>query len=346
MIPAIITLAVGVIIVIVSFFLTDGKKEDDALENGMQNIKTQLDQYCNSLVEDKKEELKKQGDEVVKDMQKNFDDVKNTSKEELQQILDSSRKGVDEYRESAKKEIEEMHAQTEKRIDEALRTYETSIEAAKKKMQSELNECESQLSEKAKKQMIEYINRSLAEAYEAYDPDDKSEKEPITYDESAANDHIIAEPAAEENVTEAPETETPGTEAPETEAPETEDILRGDSDVSSEEHVVVVENSPAPDSAFTVVEADDPEKMAEEIKEGVTVPAQPKRASSSPRRKKKKKSSPNRPIDIWDEGNDMQSRVADLHKKGLSIMEIANKLGIGVGEAKVMIDQIEENGNQ
>ena len=34
--------------------------------------------------------------------------------------------------------------------------------------------------------------------------------------------------------------------------------------------------------------------------------------------------------------------MAELHKKGLSIMEIANKLGIGVGEAKVMIDQINE----
>lgn len=34
--------------------------------------------------------------------------------------------------------------------------------------------------------------------------------------------------------------------------------------------------------------------------------------------------------------------MAELHRKGLSIMEIANKLGIGVGEAKVMIDQINE----
>ena len=49
-----------------------------------------------------------------------------------------------------------------------------------------------------------------------------------------------------------------------------------------------------------------------------------------------------RPLDIWDEGVDTETQVAELHRKGLSIMEIANKLGIGVGEAKVMIDQINE----
>ncbi|MFR2168815.1 MAG: DUF6115 domain-containing protein [Coprococcus sp.] len=49
---------------------------------------------------------------------------------------------------------------------------------------------------------------------------------------------------------------------------------------------------------------------------------------------------------MWDEGTDVESQVADLHKKGLSIMEIANKLGIGVGEAKVMIDKINEADKQ
>ena len=61
-----------------------------------------------------------------------------------------------------------------------------------------------------------------------------------------------------------------------------------------------------------------------------------------PKKKKKKKAAQNRPLDIWDEGVDTETQVAELHKKGLSIMEIANKLGIGVGEAKVMIDQINE----
>ena len=41
-------------------------------------------------------------------------------------------------------------------------------------MQTELEACEKQLSEKAKKQMIDYINQSLKDAYEAYDPYDTS----------------------------------------------------------------------------------------------------------------------------------------------------------------------------
>ena len=66
MIPAIVTLIVGVAIVIVSFFLTDGPKENtenSVMDESRENLEKKLDEYCDSLVEKKKNELKKQGEQ-------------------------------------------------------------------------------------------------------------------------------------------------------------------------------------------------------------------------------------------------------------------------------------------
>lgn len=399
-IAAIVTLVVGLAIVVISFFIGDGKKEsetDGTLADSREKLEKQLDEYCDLLVEKKKNDLKKQGDEVKNNMKKGLDEVKASSKKELAEIRDSSKKEIDEYRESARKEIDEFKASTDKRvndmtsdatqrIDKAMADYESSIEAAKDKMRKELEACSSQLSEKAKKQMIDYINQSLTEAYESYDPDDTSEKEPITYDESAKsedekeNDSIANEPAA---------TETGKTDNDENDKAETDIADQNDEDTAEQkseesasdtadaaakaedgqtagesakaeeneaseqkaentvanedqESVVSIEDSQVTDSAFTVVEADNPEKMAAAIEEGNVVPAPQRSRNNRSKKKKKKKAAQNRPLDIWDEGVDTETQVAELHKKGLSIMEIANKLGIGVGEAKVMIDQINE----
>lgn len=73
MIPAIVTLIVGVAIVIVSFFLTDGPKENtenSVMDESRENLEKKLDEYCNSLVEKKKNELKKQGEAVKSDMKR------------------------------------------------------------------------------------------------------------------------------------------------------------------------------------------------------------------------------------------------------------------------------------
>lgn len=385
-IAAIVTLVVGLAIVVISFFIGDGKKEnetDGTLADSREKLEKQLDEYCDLLVEKKKNDLKKQGDEVKNNMKKGLDEVKASSKKELAEIRDSSKKEIDEYRESARKEIDEFKASTDKRvndmtsdttqrIDKAMADYESSIEAAKDKMRKELEACSSQLSEKAKKQMIDYINQSLTEAYESYDPDDTSEKEPITYDKPAEtedeqeNESTADEPAAGET----DDDETDATETDEAES-DTADQDDGDmidqelekqaSDTADAEHgdvpeqetegavvneaqesVVSIEDSQVTDSAFTVVEADNPEKMAAAIEEGNVVPAPQRSRNNRSKKKKKKKAAQNRPLDIWDEGVDTETQVAELHKKGLSIMEIANKLGIGVGEAKVMIDQINE----
>jgi len=385
-IAAIVTLVVGIAIVVISFFIGDGKKEnetDGTLADSREKLEKQLDEYCDLLVEKKKNDLKKQGDEVKNNMKKGLDEVKASSKKELAEIRDSSKKEIDEYRESARKEIDEFKASTDKRvndmtsdatqrIDKAMADYESSIEAAKDKMRKELEACSSQLSEKAKKQMIDYINQSLTEAYESYDPDDTSEKEPITYDESAKsedekeNDSIANEPAAgetDDDETDATETDEAESDTAdqddgdmidqklEKQASDTTDAEYGDvRDQETEgavvneaqESVVSIEDKQVTDSAFTVVEAANPEKMAAAIEEGNVVPVPQKSRNNRSKKKKKKKTAQNRPLDIWDEGVDTETQVAELHRKGLSIMEIANKLGIGVGEAKVMIDQINE----
>lgn len=83
MIPAIVTLIVGVAIVIVSFFLTDGPKENtenSVMDESRENLEKKLDEYCDSLVEKKKNELKKQGEAVKSDMKKGLDEVRSHRK--------------------------------------------------------------------------------------------------------------------------------------------------------------------------------------------------------------------------------------------------------------------------
>lgn len=409
MIPAIVTLVIGLAIVIVSFFLSDGKKEDEtegALADSREKLEKQLDEYCDLLVEKKKNDLKKQGDEVKNDMKKGLDDVKNSSKKELEEIKAASKKELEEYRESTKKDIDDFRNLTDKsvydmtteaaqKIDKAMEDYKANLAAAKDRMKVELEACSSQLSEKAKKQMIDYINQSLTEAYEAYDPEDTSEKEPITYEEEyvavpetetvgtaktsdttettdiseisepaePADTSETAEPAETTDISESSEpaestdTAEPTESVEIAELAETEDIEyaaemgKTEEKENSEELVqsgepqeivVAIEEHQVTDSAFTVVEAENPEKMAADIEDGSVVPVPQRNRNNRSKKKKKRKASQNKPLDIWDEGVDTETQVAELHKKGLSIMEIANKLGIGVGEAKIMIDKINE----
>lgn len=298
MAAAIITLAVGIVIVIVSFFLADGKNkgEDDALTGSREELERQLESYCSELVDRKKDELKSQGESANADMQKEFEELKESSRKELDEIKEMSKKALDEYLES--------------------------VETAKKKMQDELEACEKQLSEKAKEQMIEYINKSLSEAYESYDPEDKSEKEKITYDEPVNDEPSEEKPAeAEENESAEPEDAKPA-EAEENKPAEPEEN-------------VVYSEEPVTDSAFEVIESP-AEKPAKEYK--------PRNNRS--KKRKKKKPEPKKPIEIWDESVDIDAKVAELHGKGMSIMEIANALGIGVGEAKVIIDKKDEADKQ
>lgn len=54
-------------------FLTDGQKENtenSVMDESRENLEKKLDEYCNSLVEKKKNELKKQGEAVKSDMKR------------------------------------------------------------------------------------------------------------------------------------------------------------------------------------------------------------------------------------------------------------------------------------
>lgn len=348
MIPGIITLVVvGVVIFIASFFFTDGKKEEgaDLAAESREELEKKLDEYCDLLVEKKKNELKKQGEEVKANMKKGLEEVKSSSKKELEDIRENAKKEIDDIRVSTQKSIEDLQNDVDQKAQASLKEYEADIEKAKNKMQTEIETCSSQLSEKAKKQMIDYINQSLTEAYEAYDPDDKSEKTPITYDEVAEAEKTPITYDEETETEKAPE-ETSETES---DVDDVKPDTDGVSDDDTHEATVSMEEEPVTDSAFTVVESDNPEKTAADIEDKAETPAAEvpaRNRNNRSRKKKKKKNSQSKPIEIWDESEDVESQVADLHKKGLSIMEIANKLGIGVGEAKIIIDKINETDKQ
>jgi hypothetical protein len=246
---------------------------------------------------------------------------------------------LSELMENASRDISSMEADTKQRIELALKDYRDSIELAKESMKKELEDCEKQLSEKAKKQMIDYINKSLLEAYEAYDPDDDSEKERITYDEPVADTQteIAQQPADAQSEG----TQQSGDNA-QVDTSKNEAGIQNAEGVQSTGDAYVTEvltrddtaRSNDIDSAFPVVE---------QASKPVGTENKSTKAASRNNRSKKKKKKKNdtvKNIDIWDEAVDIETQVADLHKKGLSIMEIANKLGIGVGEAKVMIDKV------
>lgn len=367
MIPGIITLVVvGVVIFIASFFFTDGKKEEgtDLAAESREDLEKKLDEYCDLLVEKKKNELKKQGEEVKANMKKGLEEVKSSSKKELEEIRENAKKEIDDIRVSTQKRIEDLQKDVDQKAQTSLKEYEADIEKARNKMQTEIEACSSQLSEKAKKQMIDYINQSLTEAYEAYDPDDKSEKAPITYDEETEAERAPEETSeTDSNVADVQEKEKPDQQVEENTdenkaeskavdnepAADVKPDTDGAADEDTHEATVSVEEAPVTDSAFTVVESDNPEKTAADIEDKTETPAAEvpaRNRNNRSRKKKKKKNSQSKPIEIWDESEDVESQVADLHKKGLSIMEIANKLGIGVGEAKIIIDKINETDKQ
>ena len=97
---------------------------------------------------------------------KEEDEIYNESSEELKRkitelcdsLLEQSKTSLDEYSEDVRKKTE-------------------------KELKEQLEKWASKLSEKAKKEMIDYINQSLAEAYEEYNPDAEEKPETVTYEE-------------------------------------------------------------------------------------------------------------------------------------------------------------------
>ena len=292
-------------------------------------------------------------------------------------------------------------------------------------LKEQLEKWASKLSEKAKKEMIDYINQSLAEAYEEYNPDAEEKPETVTYEEllemevKETEEEIAREKEKQIEKTfseEKTETEHPEkNEKPEDieeepdenslgalEASETETVISGDAvangDITETVPEQDVEENAAEDDAEEpkeeVEEAVAEEAVAEEAEEEaaeeksnvvafkkaeesavesettetaeettvveatgtepVQKPEQPAGGNRS-RKKNRKKSRTNRnqnrvqeakkeapaPEEIWDDEKNIDEEVAELYKQGFGIMEIANQLGIGVGETKVIIKNIE-----
>ncbi len=207
---------------------------------------------------------------------------------------------------------------------------EDTKEKCMAQMKEEVNKCGAQLSAKAKKEMIDYINKSLAEAFEAYNPESEEKPEPITYDEPED------EPVADEPVVE----DAPAT--PETNVSEADD---------DDDEEIIVEGEPAPDpvdateeEASVLTSTDAP---TDELKGEAPVPEQESNGGKSRKKNRKKKGGSKKekeeetPEQIWDDEKNIDVEVKKLYDEGLSIMEIANQLGIGVGETKLIIKNIE-----
>lgn len=335
MILPIITLLVGVAVVGVSFFILDShdfKEEDEIYNESSEELKRKITELCDSL-------------------------------------LEQSKTSLDEYSEDVRKKTE-------------------------KELKEQLEKWASKLSEKAKKEMIDYINQSLAEAYEEYNPDAEEKPETVTYEEllemevKETEEEIAREKEKQIEKTvseEKTETEHPEkNEKPEDieeepdenslgalEASETETVISGDAVANGD----ITETVPEQDVEENAAE-DDAEEPKEEVEEAVesettetaeetTVaeatgtepvqkPEQPAGGNRS-RKKNRKKSRTNRnqnrvqeakkeapaPEEIWDDEKNIDEEVAELYKQGFGIMEIANQLGIGVGETKVIIKNIE-----
>ena len=366
MILPIITLLVGVAVVGVSFFILDShnfKEEDEIYNESSEELKRKITELCDSL-------------------------------------LEQSKTSLDEYSEDVRKKTE-------------------------KELKEQIEKWASKLSEKAKKEMIGYINQSLAEAYEEYNPDAEKKPEAVTYEEllemevKETEEEIAKEKEqqAEEAVSEEKQTEEAPKENEQTEeieeepdenslgaleASETETVISGDAvangDITETVPEQDVEENTAEDDAEKpkeeVEEADAEEAVAEEaekeaaeeksnvvafkkaeepaveseateITEETTVAeatgTEPVQKTEQPaggnrsRKKNRKKNRTNRnqnraqeakkeapaPEEIWDDEKNIDEEVAELYKQGFGIMEIANQLGIGVGETKVIIKNIE-----
>ena len=323
MTAAIVTLIVGVIIVCVSFFIIDGHNY-------------------------------KEEDEIYSE----------TSDELRRRLMDLSDDLYRKYRENVKSLNEELRIKLERKILIELEKYA------------------GQLSEKAKNEMISYINESLADAFAAYNTDDNAEPKEITYDaeedapvmklgdeapdtvseETVTSEEIMEEPVASEETPEEPVvSETVPKEQ------DTEEQVQAEEAVASEPASEISETTPEeqpveeqPAEELETLEAQpvdeqaaaEPEMPETQPAEEQTVNEQQVQHNNGKKKRKKKNKNRNNntkpeisetpviePEKIWDEEEDMEKKVMELSENGCSIMEIANQLGIGVGEAKTILNR-------
>ena len=206
------------------------------------------------------------------------------------------------------------------------------------------------------------INEELEDIEEEPDENslgalEASETETVISGDAVANGDItepVPEQDVEENAAE-DDTEEPKEEVEEAVAEEA--VAEEAEEEAAEEKSNVVAFKKAEESA---VESETTE-TAEETAVAEATGTEPVQKTEQPaggnrsRKKNRKKSRTNRnqnrvqeakkeapaPEEIWDDEKNIDEEVAELYKQGFGIMEIANQLGIGVGETKVIIKNIE-----
>ncbi len=319
---AIITLIAGILIVCISFFVVDGhnfKEEDQIYNESAEDLKLRLTELCDTLVEQNKAAITEYSQ-----------DIRDKQEQELKETLEK---------------------------------------------------CAGQLSEKAKKEMIDYINQSLAEAFEAYNPESNEQPEPLRYEESepsvqtedkdekaghtddtAEKEGISAEEVKEsekpddskEQVSDA-QTKEEDTEAINHEGmqnnkdTENNEILEDSAGSENmEEHGNPVKSEESSVKTEPVSETKQNVKTQEQEivvsrQERDRNKTQKKNRNKSRTQEKKQTQEKIKTEEIWDEEKDIASEVERLYSDGYSMIEIANQLGIGVGETKVMIDKIKKD---
>ena len=366
MILPIITLLVGVAVVGVSFFILDShnfKEEDEIYNESSEELKRKITELCDSLLEQSKTSL----DEYSEDMRKK-------TEKELKEQLD---KWASKLSEKAKKEMidyinqslaeayEEYNPDAEEKPKSV--TYEEILEMEVKETEEEIaKEKEQQAKEVAseEKQTEEASKENEKTEEVEEEPDENSlgaleasETETVISGDAVANGDItepVPEQEVEENAAE-DDAEEPKEEVEEAVAEEAV------AEEAEKEAVEEKSNVVAFKKAEDILPEEEQVEEAEGTKEAEATGTEPVQKTEQPaggnrsRKKNRKKSRTNRnqnraqeakkeapaPEEIWDDEKNIDEEVAELYKQGFGIMEIANQLGIGVGETKVIIKNIE-----
>ena len=354
MILPIITLLVGVAVVGVSFFILDShnfKEEDEIYNESSEELKRKITELCDSLLEQSKTSLDEYSEDVRKKTEK---ELKEQIEKWASKLSEKAKKEMIDYiNQSLAEAYEEYNPDAEKKPEAV--TYEELLEMEVKETEEEIakekeQQAEEAVSEEKQTEEAPKENEQTEEIEEEPDENslgalEASETETVISGDAVANGDItetVPEQDVEENTAE-DDAEKPKEEVEEAVA---------------EEAVAEEAEKEAAEEKSNVVAFKKAEEPAVESEATGTEPVQKTEQPAGGNRSRKKNRKKNRtnrnqnraqeakkeapaPEEIWDDEKNIDEEVAELYKQGFGIMEIANQLGIGVGETKVIIKNIE-----
>ena len=366
MVLPIITLLVGVAVVGVSFFILDShnfKEEDEIYNESSEELKRKITELCDSLLEQSKTSLDEYSEDVRKKTEK---ELKEQLDKWASKLSEKAKKEMIDYiNQSLAEAYEEYNPDAEEKPEAV--TYEELLEMEVKETEEEIAKEKEQQTEEAAsdEKQAEKASEENEQSEDAEEEPDEnslgaleaSETETVISGDAVANGDITEtapEQDAEEKDTEENE-EEPKEEVEEAIAKEA--VAEEAEKEAAEEKSNVVAFKKAED----IASEEEQIEVAEETKAAEATGTEPVQKTEQPagnnrsRKKNRKKNRANRnqnraqeakkaapaPEEIWDDEKNIDEEVAELYKQGFGIMEIANQLGIGVGETKVIIKNIE-----